>query len=89
MNFISKEYVLMSNFVHKSWRVYQKSIAHATIFFLTSFIITCLLPMMSCKSQQKVFNPEDEKEEYIVFGNGGGFTETKRIRHFKKMEIYI
>ena len=60
------------------------------LFFLTSFIITCLLPMMSCKSQQKVFNPEEEKEECIVFGNGGGFTgAVKEYAISKNGNIYL
>jgi len=39
-----------------------------------SFLFFASLSIMSCKSSKQNFNPDDSKEEYIVFGLGGGFT---------------
>lgn len=39
---------------------------------LIALIVT--LPFVSCKTQKKIYTPENYDREIITFGNGGGFT---------------
>ncbi len=37
-------------------------------------LVLSVLHMCSCKSSKPVFNPDDTKKDFLIFGNGGGFT---------------
>jgi hypothetical protein len=56
-----------------------------TILSTLSFIIL----IMSCKTNQKMFDPENTKEEFVAFGSGGGFTgRVSKYYLTKKGTIY-
>lgn len=45
--------------------------------------------IVSCKTNQKMFDPENTQEEYVAFGSGGGFTgRVSKYYLTKKGDIY-
>ncbi len=58
--------------------------------FKLLLFVSFLAAMMSCKTKEKVFNPETFESPYIVFGNGGGFTgQVKTYYLTNKGDLYL
>lgn len=52
-------------------------------------LLLSILTIVSCKTNQKMFDPDTTQEEYVAFGSGGGFTgRVSKYYLTKKGDIY-